>query len=72
MGYMIEIRARTGCGCEAHVEFDLEDPPAVGTVAALLRRALDPDETELYAFLAEEHAHGGHEKITIEATVKVR
>lgn len=72
MPYTIEITAKAGCGCEAEIEFLLDDEPKVGDVGAVLYTALDPDETNLLDFLVAEHHNGGHEKITVTAQVKVR
>lgn len=74
MPYSIRITARCADGCEAEIEFYLEDDaePLPGIVPAILHRALDPEETNLMEFLAGPHAHGGHEKITVTAEVKVR
>jgi hypothetical protein len=70
--YAIRVQGSTGCGCSAHIDFDLEEPPIPGDVAAVLYSALDPDVSDLLEFLMHEHENGGHEKITVEASVKVR
>lgn len=72
--YFIEITARAGCGCEASIEFALQDEtePAPGDVGAVLYSAMDPEATNLLDFLMSPHHEGGHEKLTVTACVKVR
>jgi hypothetical protein len=70
--YFVEIVARAGCGCEIQGDYLLEQAPEPGDVVAAVADALDPGETPVRPFLSERHEHGGHEKLTITAQVKVR
>lgn len=72
--YAIRVTARTGCGCQCHVDFDLADEaePKPGDVAAVLYEGLNPEVTDFLRFLMHEHADGGHEKVTVTAHVIVR
>jgi hypothetical protein len=72
--YAIEVVAKAGCGCHALTEFMLEEglEPTPGDVAGVLYGALDPEVTDILAFLCENHHEGGHEKLTVTACVKVR
>lgn len=71
--YLIRVTGKCAAGCQAHIDFNLEDgeEPEPGIVAEIVARALDPDETNLLEFLGGPHAHGGHEKITVVGEVKV-
>ena len=74
MGYVVQITARAGDGCEAALDYELEDgvEPKPGDVGAILYTSLADDETGLLRWLMTEHAQGGHEKLTITAQMKVR
>lgn len=71
--YAIRVTGRCADGCQAHIDFELEDGevPEPGIVAEIVALALDPEETNLFDFLAGPHRHGGHEKITVTGEVKV-
>lgn len=72
--YAVRVTARTGCGCQCHIDFDLPDgkEPKPGDVAAIMYAGLNPEDTDFLRFLMHEHADGGHEKVTVTAHVIVR
>lgn len=70
--YYVRITAKLADGCEAHIDFDLADEPEPGDAAALLAAALDPEQTDLFGFIAAEHGQAGHEKVVLISQVKVR